>query len=150
MTERRVKARIGAQPYLNGSRPIDPLTPRPTTATDLPTSEKGDRKSTAKQQLRDDFSVTAEMREWAAANAPGIDIDTELAQFRDYHRSNASVKADWVSAWRTWMRNANKWGTSSRSSWQQPDRTHRNPANTLHDREGGDRVIQQPKSMEVL
>lgn len=120
--------------------------PTTTLSAPRPGSQEPPKRPSAKRQLPEDFTVTAEMREWAAANTPAVDIDGELAQFSDYHRSNANTKADWVSAWRTWMRNAKKWGAGSRSSWAPVDRTHRNPANTFHEREGGSRVIQRPKS----
>ncbi|HEY8214692.1 MAG TPA: hypothetical protein VIG36_11250 [Methylocystis sp.] len=39
----------------------------------------------------------------------------EWAKFVDYHRSRASVMADWSAAWRTWCRNAVEFMARSRS-----------------------------------
>lgn len=156
----RARARNGVRPPLrtdtatqggtdaaqNESQLNERTTPNGVVAPAAPESDSTSKKRSAKRQLPEGFTVTAEMREWAAANTPAVDIDAELAQFSDYHRSNANTKADWVSAWRTWMRNAKKWGAGSRSSWAPVDRTHRNPANTFHEREGGSRIIQRPKS----
>jgi hypothetical protein len=113
-----------------------------------PPSSNGETpRAKVKRQLPEDFELTPSMREWAAATVPGVDVDAEFPQFCDYHRANANTKANWVLAWRTWMRNAKKWGSGSQRSWN-VDKTHRNPANTLHEREGGSRTIQRPKSWD--
>jgi uncharacterized protein YdaU (DUF1376 family) len=52
----------------------------------------------------DEFLVTDTMRQWAARECPGIDVDRETAVFRDY--TFASPKTDWVKTWRNWMRKA--------------------------------------------
>lgn len=61
-------------------------------------------------RLPDDFTVTDGMRAWAADNVPGVDVDRELAQFRDHHTAKGSAFKDWAAAWRTWMRNAQAYG----------------------------------------
>ena len=52
----------------------------------------------------DSFSITEEMREWARACAPDIDLDRETESFKDY--TFASAKTDWLGTWRNWMRKA--------------------------------------------
>lgn len=42
------------------------------------------------------------MREWAAANAPLVNIDTATAAFRDHTFKTAMT--DWTGAWRNWLR----------------------------------------------
>jgi len=60
-----------------------------------------------------DFSVTAEMRAWAKANVPGVDIELETAKFRDHEFTK--VHSDWTAAWRNWMRRAQDFGAKSSS-----------------------------------
>ena len=59
--------------------------------------------------LPDDFTVTADMRAWAAEKAPGVDLDWQTEQFRDHHQGKGSRFVDWRKAWQTWIRNAAKW-----------------------------------------
>ena len=57
-------------------------------------------------RISDTFEVTPEMREWASANVPKIDIDQETLNFVDYWKAKptGATKLDWVATWRTWMR----------------------------------------------
>ena len=41
-----------------------------------------------------------------AAIRKGVDADTELEKFRNFHLAKASTMADWQAAWRTWVGNA--------------------------------------------
>ncbi len=68
---------------------------------DYKKSEKAKRSS---RTCPDSFVVTDEMRAWAATECPGIDVDRESAQFKDY--TFASPKTDWLKTWRNWMRKA--------------------------------------------
>nr|VXZ83293.1 Uncharacterised protein [Klebsiella pneumoniae] len=42
----------------------------------------------------------------AIASEKGINIETELLNFRDYHRARGTKLIDWNSAFRVWLRNA--------------------------------------------
>lgn len=42
------------------------------------------------------------MREWAAANAPLVNLDQATAAFRDHTFKNSI--SDWTGAWRNWLR----------------------------------------------
>lgn len=58
-------------------------------------------------RLPDDFTVTDEMRSWAASKAPGVDVDAATEEFCDYWRAVAGskgVKLDWIATWRNDMR----------------------------------------------
>ena len=53
------------------------------------------------------FTVTDEMREWAATEVPLVDVDRNLPEFIDYWSGvpgSRGVKIDWVATWRNSMR----------------------------------------------
>lgn len=58
----------------------------------------------ATRKCPESFEVTDEMRTWAVEEAPGVDLRTETAKFRDHTFKNAIT--DWLGAWRNWMRRA--------------------------------------------
>lgn len=79
---------------------IDPIT-NPAPAKRKKADPKGHR-------LPDDFTVTDDMRAWAAEKAPGAGWDDHEA-FCDYWRGIPGArgrKTDWVATWRNWMRKA--------------------------------------------
>lgn len=51
-----------------------------------------------------DFVVAPQERKAIAAECPGVDLDRETANFRDWEFKDA--KTDWPAAWRRWMRKA--------------------------------------------
>lgn len=58
------------------------------------------------------FTVSEEMRAWAAEKVPMVNVDEQTERFIDFWRAKsgaAAVKQDWVATWRNWMRNAKKW-----------------------------------------
>jgi len=54
-----------------------------------------------------DFSVSREMRNWAALNHPDVDLDKATLNFVDYWETKPknNTKLDWVRTWQTWIRN---------------------------------------------
>ena len=57
-------------------------------------------------RVPDSFSISEEMRSWAADNAPLVDLDKKLDAWKDYWRAvpgKAGVKLDWVATWRNGM-----------------------------------------------
>ncbi|MDG4788099.1 hypothetical protein O7626_19495 [Micromonospora sp. WMMD1102] len=77
------------------------------------------------------------MRAWYREHTPDVDIAIETANFVDHWRAATgakAIKADWIAAWRTWMRNAQKWKTeragngNSRQNGHQPYRDPADPA----------------------
>lgn len=67
-------------------------------------SQMGSRARPARKRCPEEFQVTEDLRTWAAKNAPGVNLDTQTASFRDYEFRNG--KTDWPAAWRNWMRKA--------------------------------------------
>lgn len=55
------------------------------------------------------FILTEEMRQWHQANTPEVDLRLETTQFADHHRAKEDKMVRWDLAWRTWMRNADRW-----------------------------------------
>lgn len=58
-------------------------------------------------RIPDEFIVTAEMREWARTEVPGLDLARSTRMFVDYWRAvsgRTATKIDWVATWRNWLR----------------------------------------------
>lgn len=51
----------------------------------------------------DVFPVSDEMRQWATANAPGVDVDLQTQRFLDRNRAEGKAYKDWPAAWRNWI-----------------------------------------------
>lgn len=58
-------------------------------------------------RISEDFSVSREMRNWAAMNHPDVDIDKATLNFVDYWltKPKNNTKLDWTRTWQTWIRN---------------------------------------------
>lgn len=82
------------------------------TETETDTSPNGEvarKRAPAKRGTRipEPFMVTRDMREWAAEEVPGVDIDRSTRMFVDYWRGVAGskgVKLDWLATWKNWLR----------------------------------------------
>ncbi|GAA2566161.1 hypothetical protein GCM10010435_44160 [Winogradskya consettensis] len=75
-----------------------------------------------------DFTPDDSMRDWAKSNTPNAIVSLETANFVDHWTAKSgkdATKLDWVAAWRTWMRNAQKW--SSEGSNRQQSSAPRQP-----------------------
>lgn len=70
-------------------------------------------------QLSDDWEPGDGHRTYAAEQQ--LDLDAEAEQFRDHHRAKGSTMKDWDAAFRTWLRNAVKFG-NRRSPQSPPER----------------------------
>jgi hypothetical protein len=57
-------------------------------------------------QIPDDFSVTEDMRIWAADKHPQVDIDKATLNFVDYWKSKPkdNKQLDWTRTWQRWIR----------------------------------------------
>jgi hypothetical protein len=88
------------------------------------------------------FVVDDLMRQWARSNAPAVDLKVETENFVDHWSASASgsaVKRDWVAAWRTWMRNAQKWAVER--GWKPSAVVDRETENAVRDRWLADRGV---------
>lgn len=65
-------------------------------------------------QMPDGFDLTDEMRQFAREHGVA-DPAYQFAAFCDYHRSKGSTFKDWPAAWRTWCRNAKKFGEKGKA-----------------------------------
>lgn len=78
----------------------------PQTVKEPSTNRGGGPRAT---RLPQDFVVSPAMRAWAERIQPPVDVDGATEQFCDHHRAKGSTFADWVAAWRTWVRNEARW-----------------------------------------
>lgn len=51
-----------------------------------------------------EFEITPDLRDWAKAKAPDVDVDRETERFRDWEFKHG--RTDWPATWRTWMARA--------------------------------------------
>ncbi len=98
----------------------DPSRPDPTTlpteeyleATSIfgaqaeATAEAAAKPSRRRVRLPEDWAPSEKLQAYALER--GVDPTSELEAFRDYHHAKGSVMAEWEAAWRTWVRNAQK------------------------------------------
>lgn len=90
---------------------VQPPSPSPCSSNEEqpPCSPpSGDAKNRG-TRLPAEFTVTPELRAYAAKKAPGVDVDAETEHFVDYWSAKAGQgarKVDWQATWRTWMRRA--------------------------------------------
>lgn len=90
--------------------------------------EKTPRKRGART-VPEEFTVTEEMRDWAALNAPAADVQRETEKFCDWEFKDS--KTDWPKAWRNWLRRASDDAISKASS---------NTGETLREKRARERV----------
>lgn len=101
-----------------GDRKKRVLIPYPSLGTTDVVPKRAKRGST----VPDDFTVTIPMRQWADDTVPSVNIDTQTAQFLDYHAAKGSTFKDWQAAWRTWMRRSAEYAKAGRVSVRKPGR----------------------------
>lgn len=65
-------------------------------------------------QLPQGFAPTGSHKELAAELH--VNLDNELAQFRDHHTAKGSAMKDWDAAFRTWLRNAARFKPVAKST----------------------------------
>lgn len=77
---------------------------RVDTDTDTEQSQKQSTgRATRATPAPDIFPVSAEMRDWATTNAPGVDVDLQTQRFLDRNRAEGKSYKDWPAAWRNWI-----------------------------------------------
>ncbi len=70
-------------------------------------------KKKSASRLPEDWRPTDELNDYAAKNLPNVDLASLAESFIDHWKAKSGAdarKADWSAAWRTWVRNALKWG----------------------------------------
>jgi hypothetical protein len=109
----------GGSPDDEGGTPNDPgsVVTRPRGGRQAPTESGSEpvNKPTSPQggkavatRLPSDWALTPELREWAIAKRPDLNVDETADAFRDYWTAlpdgKDAKKADWEATWRTWVR----------------------------------------------
>ena len=74
---------------------------RGETEGEKETEEEG-RAKRASKKCPADFSITDDLRAWAATEAPSVDIESETKRFKDHTFNH--TRTDWTGTWRNWMR----------------------------------------------
>ena len=74
------------------------------------------RETAAKRKRLPHDTLPDKWRDYCRTTYPQYDPDREFEAFSDHHRSKGSVMADWLAAWRTWLRNAEKFGGAKPAS----------------------------------
>lgn len=69
-----------------------------------PSLRSGSAQARKTRRCPPEFAITPELREWARAESPGVDVDRETASFKDHEFR--TPHSDWPAAWRNWMRRA--------------------------------------------
>lgn len=64
------------------------------------------RKAAPRTKAPEYMTVTEDMRRWARDEGVTADLDSETRAMLDHHRARGNLQADWIAAWRTWMRRA--------------------------------------------
>lgn len=70
------------------------------------------------KQLPDGWTPSTSHR--GLAGTLGLDADDEAERFRDFHTAKGSVMKDWEAAFRTWLRNANRFASRDGRSAERP------------------------------
>ncbi|WP_163832230.1 replication protein [Spartinivicinus ruber] len=88
---------------------ITPFNP-PLEETNPQPSKKSKRRTPAKRTTTapEHFPMTPELIRWASENFIRVDLIIETEKFLDHHRAKGSTFTCWASAWRNWMRNAQR------------------------------------------
>ena len=82
--------------------------PTQKTESKVPAEKKKTPRQKQASLIDEGFQASDDMVGWAKKNAPLVDGRFETAQFVDYWLARGDSKRDWVAAWRSWMRRAQK------------------------------------------
>jgi hypothetical protein len=94
-----------ANPAPGISHSLEPVNEPVIEPLVVPPKPKKPKRASA---VPDEFLVDQRMLDWLTENQITTDWRTETNKFLDHHRAKGSIMADWVAAWRTWMRNSLK------------------------------------------
>lgn len=79
-----------------------------------PSLRSGEDAKRASRKCPKSFAITPELEQWAAENAPGVDLKRETEKFRDHTFKTAY--SDWDGTWRNWIRRASESMPRARAS----------------------------------
>jgi hypothetical protein len=96
-------------PSLRSGPPNGSVTVRDVTKT-VTEAATAKRKATSASPCPPSSATPAEVADWVLTGGLEGASGQEFAQFLDHHRARHSLFADWAAAWRTWRRNAEKFG----------------------------------------
>lgn len=77
------------------------------------------RKARGSKRCPASFEVTAEMREWAEANASRADLERETMKFRNWEFAKAH--SDWPATWQNWLLTADERAPTAPRASMQPE-----------------------------
>lgn len=107
-------------PYHPRSVPLSPMTVTPITGDSQNRRKQKEPEQNQKVEgakraapLPDEFQPDTEGMNYA--NQRGIAVAEELENFRDYHLARGLTRKDWQASWRTWCRNAERFGRAATS-----------------------------------
>jgi hypothetical protein len=108
------QARGNPIPSASASAPSD-HSPAPNPVV-VPPGAGAPDKSGKRSRISDCWQPTA--KHIADATMAGLDCSAEADQFRDHHTAKGSTMLDWDAAFRTWLRNAIRWGRNKNTTQQ--------------------------------
>lgn len=124
LTAKRVanhKANAKGNAQGNGETVSDALPREEKKREEIPTTDvvgESAPKPRPARKCPDSFFVNGPMREWAATNAPLVDLEAATATFRDHTFKTAMT--DWAGAWRNWMRREQQYTTDRQRPGARP------------------------------
>lgn len=104
----------------------EPVKEPPTTATATATRQQQQAAKNRGTRIPDDWTPSPEVHQQMGTENPHVDLDRELAKFRDYWQAKAgkdATKTDWDATFRNWVRRAaeNTPSKVTRINGQQPE-----------------------------
>lgn len=79
-----------------------------------PKPKRGAGRGPPRKRCPEGFAIDENLKAWALLNCPDIDLQRELAAFKDWEFKSA--RTDWPAAWRNWMRKAQESAPSARAA----------------------------------
>ena len=86
---------------------VTPTPTRPDPTRPSSSTKKNETAAKRGSRIPENFTINAEMRDWAKGEVPLVNLDGRLSEWIDYWASvpgEKGVKLDWVATWRNGMR----------------------------------------------